>query len=112
MGWCCLTACGLVALLFHLGEEQVLLGLSGRLPAREGVGQVDAGALVARRRQGRAETVEQHADLQVADDKRRRQDLKAEDAAHGGLLEVVGEQARRRPSRASVAAIVSRTSTK
>ena len=42
-------------------------------------------------REGRAKTVQEHADLQVADDEQRRQDLDAEDAAHGGQPDLVSQ---------------------
>ena len=92
IGACCFTASALSRSSSISSEEQVLLGFGGRLPAGESVGEEDAGALVGLVREGRAEAVQEQADLQVADDERRRQDLEAEDAAHGGLFQIVGEE--------------------
>ena len=44
----------------------MLLGLGGRLPAGERVGEVDAGALVGSSAKGAPRSVQQHAELQVA----------------------------------------------
>src|SRR5262245_30185534 len=58
--------------------------------AGQGVGQVDAGSLLALER--RSEIRQQRSNLQLRDDERRRQDLKAEHAPGGRFLQVGGQQ--------------------
>lgn len=70
----------------------MLLGRRWRVPAGEGVGEVDAGALVCACIEGRAEAVQQQAHLQVRHHEGRGQDLEAEDAAQRRLLDVVRRQ--------------------
>ena len=82
---------GRVALLLEFGEGQHrVFRLFGRLPAGQRVGQVDACALVVLQR--RAELAQQQADLQMRHHVGRGQQLKAEQARGGGLLQLVRGQ--------------------
>ena len=92
IGFFCFTSAAASRSISSSGKSRCCLGsVGGSQPVRALV-RIDAGALLAVLGEGRAEAVERQADLQVADDKRRRQDLKAEDAAHGRLLQVVGDE--------------------
>ena len=55
------------------------------------------GALVGLGGEGRPEAVQQHADLQVVDDERGREDLEAVDAASCGFFQVMGDERSERP---------------
>ena len=83
-GASCCDALGTVALLLQLGEGERLLDPG--LPAGEGVGEEDAGALGLVVRQGRVEGLHSETDLQVGDDEGRGHDLEAEDPLGGGAL--------------------------
>ena len=108
MGASCFTSSAASRSSSISGNRSCLLGAGGRLPAGEGVGEVDAGALVGRRSEsGAPSSCSSMPNLQVRHHERRGQDLEAEDAVHGSLLDLVGARARRRPCACSVSAMLS-----
>ncbi len=85
-----LDGVGSVALGFQVGQEQVLLGLVGRAPAGQGVGQVNAGPLG--RSQRCAQRLQQQPQLQVGDDKGRGHDFKTKDPLLGSFFNGVAAE--------------------
>ncbi len=81
MGLSRLTSSAASRSCFQLREDELLLGAFGRLPAGQGIGQIDAERVLGRGLfgQGRAQVLQVEAQLQVGHHERRGQNLKAED---------------------------------
>src|SRR5439155_12747105 len=81
-----------VAFLLQLRKQELDLWPFRRLPTGQGVGEVNARSFLLILGERGAQVLQQQAELQVGHDKRRGQNLEAEDALAGGPLEVVGQE--------------------
>ena len=83
---------GGVAFFLKFWEEEAFLGLFGRFPAGQSVGEEDADALVAFFGEGSAKVLEKKAKLEMGDDEGSRENFEAEDAIFGGFFQIGGDE--------------------
>ena len=83
---------GRFSLVLEFVEAQAFLGTRRGLPVCERVREVDSYAFVGRVQERSSHRLEEEAELQVRDNKRRWHDLEAEDPCHRCLLDIICEQ--------------------